>query len=131
MFYQQRSGFSKSDGECDVRATRESSVTSTVSSSITKPIKSQLASTAFSKSQWQSMAVKWQVSAESRWKNSEEKLSSSLKISRKHADQISNMKVSFEALSSPGNSSTETTTGAAAAQNLNSEFVSIYELTKV
>ena len=45
--------------------------------------------------------------------------------------QISNVKVSFEALSSPGNSSTETTTGAAAAQNLNSEFVSIYELTKV
>ena len=71
-------------------------MTSTVASSITKPIKSQLASTAFSKSQWQSMAVKWQVSAESRWKNSEEKLSSSLKISRKHADQISNMKVENE-----------------------------------
>ena len=39
-------------------------------------------------------------------------------------------KVSFEALSNSSPNSSDTTT-ATAAQNLNSEFVSIYELTKV
>ena len=40
-------------------------------------------------------------------------------------------KVSFEALSNSSPNSSSDTTAAAAAQNLNSEFVSIYELTKV
>ena len=45
---------------------------------------------------WQSMASKWHVSTESRLKNSEEKLSSSLSISQRHAEQISKMKTEID-----------------------------------
>ena len=79
-----------------VRTTRESSTTSTVDSvspittPFASPLKSQLTSPAFSKGQWQSMAVKWQVSTESRLKNSEEKLSSNLNISEKCQTNLRN-----------------------------------------
>ena len=96
MFSQQRSGLAKGERIAIVRTTRESSTTSTVDlvSPITtpfgSPLKSQLTSPAFSKGQWQSMAVKWQVSTESRLKNSEEKLSSNLNISEKCRTNLRN-----------------------------------------
>ena len=42
------------------------------------------------------MASKWHVSTESRLKNSEEKLSSSLSISQRHVEQISKMKTEID-----------------------------------
>ena len=83
--------------EFDARSrSREGSVASTIASSATSPMKSRQASPTFSMSHWQAMASKWHVSTESRLKTSEEKLSSSQSISRRHADQISKMKTEID-----------------------------------
>ena len=97
MLFQPRLARPGAGQESDARSrSREGSVASTAASSATSPMKSQQDSPTFSMSRWQAMATKWHVSTAARLQTSEEKLSSSQSISRRHADQISKMKTEID-----------------------------------